>query len=148
MSVGTEQQGLKQLTLSSTLTLRFILVTSNLCEWVPLFSWFAVPAWLPRHHALSIRGASKQDEALECYGRAANMYKMAKKWSAAGNTFCTIANHHIKVVCYGTNSPITNTVLFSLAINMTQPPTLWTQPIATRRTTLKKLQQVCKRSLS
>jgi len=41
-------------------------------------------------------GASKQDEALECYGRAANMYKMAKKWSAAGNTFCTIANHHIK----------------------------------------------------
>ena len=43
------------------------------------------------------RGASKQDEALECYGRAANMYKMAKKWSAAGNTFCTIANHHVKV---------------------------------------------------
>merc|ERR1712004_563722 len=41
-------------------------------------------------------GTSKQDEALECYGRAANMYKMAKKWSAAGNTFCTIANHHIK----------------------------------------------------
>jgi len=41
-------------------------------------------------------GASKQDEALECYGRAANMYKMAKKWSAAGNTFCTIANHHVK----------------------------------------------------
>ena len=22
---------------------------------------------------------------------------MAKKWSAAGNTFCTIANHHTKV---------------------------------------------------
>ena len=95
-----------------------------------------------------IRGASKQDEALECYGRAANMYKMAKKWSAAGNTFCTIANHHIKVVCYGTNSLITNSVIFSLATNMTQLPTLWTQPTATRRTTLKKLQQVCKRSLS
>jgi len=41
-------------------------------------------------------GGSKQDEALECYGRAANMYKMAKKWSAAGNTFCTIATHHVK----------------------------------------------------
>jgi alpha-soluble NSF attachment protein len=41
-------------------------------------------------------GASKQDEALECYARAANLYKMAKKWSAAGNTFCTVANHHVK----------------------------------------------------
>ena len=61
------------------------------------------PALLCQHDFPSImlffiRGASKQDEALECYGRAANMYKMAKKWSAAGNTFCTIANHHIKVV--------------------------------------------------
>jgi alpha-soluble NSF attachment protein len=41
-------------------------------------------------------GASKQDEALECYGRAANLFKMAKKWGQAGNTFCTIANHHSK----------------------------------------------------
>jgi len=41
-------------------------------------------------------GSSKQDEALECYARAANLYKMAKKWSAAGNTFTTVANHHIK----------------------------------------------------
>jgi len=41
-------------------------------------------------------GSSKQDEALECYARAANLFKMAKKWSAAGNTFCTVANHHVK----------------------------------------------------
>ena len=42
------------------------------------------------------RGANKQDEALECYGRAANLYKMAKKWSLAGQTFVTIATHHSK----------------------------------------------------
>ena len=42
-------------------------------------------------------GANKQDEALECYGRAANLYKMAKKWSLAGQTFVTIATHHSKV---------------------------------------------------
>jgi len=41
-------------------------------------------------------GSNKQDEALECYARAANLFKMAKKWTSAGNTFCTIANHHIK----------------------------------------------------
>merc|ERR1712083_88225 len=28
-------------------------------------------------------------------GRAANLFKMAKKWNEAGNTFCKIANHHI-----------------------------------------------------
>merc|ERR1711970_422892 len=42
-------------------------------------------------------GQSKQDEALECYGRAANLYKMAKKWSAAGQTFSTVAQHHSKL---------------------------------------------------
>jgi hypothetical protein len=29
----------------------------------------------------NFRGQSKQDEALDCYGRAANLFKMAKKWS-------------------------------------------------------------------
>ena len=43
------------------------------------------------------RGQSKQDEALECYGRAGNLFKMAKKWSQAGNTFVTIAQHHAKL---------------------------------------------------
>jgi len=40
-------------------------------------------------------GSSKQDEGLEMLGRAANLFKMAKKWNEAGNTFCKIANHHI-----------------------------------------------------
>ena len=30
------------------------------------------------------------------YGRAGNLFKMAKKWSSAGNTFVTLAQHHIK----------------------------------------------------
>jgi len=42
-------------------------------------------------------GQSKQDEALECYGRAANLFKMAKKWAHAGNTFITVAQHHAKL---------------------------------------------------
>jgi len=40
-------------------------------------------------------GSSKQDEAVEMLGRAANLYKMAKKWNEAGKTFCRIATHHI-----------------------------------------------------
>ena len=43
------------------------------------------------------RGQNKQDEALECYGRAANLYKMAKKWTEAGRTFSTVASHHSKL---------------------------------------------------
>ena len=43
------------------------------------------------------RGQSKQDEALECYGRAANLFKMAKKWNQAGQTFVTLAQHHAKL---------------------------------------------------
>lgn len=42
-------------------------------------------------------GQSKQDEALDCYGRAANLFKMAKKWSQAGQTFVTIAVFHAKM---------------------------------------------------
>ena len=34
---------------------------------------------------------NKQGEALRCYERAANLFKMAKKWSQAGNTFVTAA---------------------------------------------------------
>eukprot|EP00118_Oscarella_pearsei_P017481 m.173852 g.173852 ORF g.173852 m.173852 type:complete len:296 (+) comp39096_c0_seq10:54-941(+) len=32
-------------------------------------------------------GTSKQEDAMELYGRAANAFKMAKKWSAAGHAF-------------------------------------------------------------
>ena len=31
-------------------------------------------------------------------GKAANMFKMSKKWGQAGNTFTKIANHHAKVM--------------------------------------------------
>ena len=41
-------------------------------------------------------GSSKVEEAVECYQRAANMFKMAKKWGAAGNAFCEAANLHAK----------------------------------------------------
>lgn len=36
------------------------------------------------------------DEAIELFIRAANMFKMAKKWSAAGNAFCEAASLHWK----------------------------------------------------
>jgi len=41
-------------------------------------------------------GSSKTDEAIEMLARAANMFKMAKKWNQAGITFTKIANHHAK----------------------------------------------------
>lgn len=41
-------------------------------------------------------GSSKVEEAVECYQRAANMFKMAKKWANAGNAFCEAANLHAK----------------------------------------------------
>ncbi|XP_014249048.1 alpha-soluble NSF attachment protein [Cimex lectularius] len=42
-------------------------------------------------------GSSKVDEAIECYTRAANMFKMAKKWGNAGSAFCEAASLHAKV---------------------------------------------------
>ena len=44
---------------------------------------------------MSFRGSSKQDEAKDMLGRAANLYKMAKKWNEAGETFCKIASHQL-----------------------------------------------------
>uniref|UniRef100_T1JB32 Uncharacterized protein n=1 Tax=Strigamia maritima TaxID=126957 RepID=T1JB32_STRMM len=41
-------------------------------------------------------GSSKMEEACEMYTRAANMLKMAKKWGAAGNSFCEAAALHQK----------------------------------------------------
>ncbi|GAB6020995.1 hypothetical protein CHUAL_003635 [Chamberlinius hualienensis] len=41
-------------------------------------------------------GSSKVEEACEMYVRAANMFKMAKKWSEAGNAFCEAAQLHFK----------------------------------------------------
>ncbi|EEB20034.1 Soluble NSF attachment protein, putative [Pediculus humanus corporis] len=41
-------------------------------------------------------GSSKVEEAVECYTRAANMFKMAKKWGQAGSAFCEAASLHAK----------------------------------------------------
>uniref|UniRef100_A0A0K8REU2 Protein required for fusion of vesicles in vesicular transport alpha-snap n=1 Tax=Ixodes ricinus TaxID=34613 RepID=A0A0K8REU2_IXORI len=40
--------------------------------------------------------SSRVEEACEMYARAANMFKMAKKWSAAGSAFCEAASLHLK----------------------------------------------------
>nr|XP_060505792.1 alpha-soluble NSF attachment protein [Panthera onca] len=42
-------------------------------------------------------GSSKIEEACEIYTRAANMFKMAKNWSAAGNAFCQAAQLHLQL---------------------------------------------------
>ncbi|CAG9793556.1 unnamed protein product [Diatraea saccharalis] len=41
-------------------------------------------------------GSSKVEEAVDCYLRAANLFKMAKKWAQAGNAFCNAAQLHLK----------------------------------------------------
>lgn len=41
-------------------------------------------------------GNSKVDEAVDCYQRAANMFKMSKKWKEAGEAFCAAADLHGK----------------------------------------------------
>ncbi|KAF4073177.1 hypothetical protein AMELA_G00255960 [Ameiurus melas] len=40
--------------------------------------------------------ASKAEEACDMYTRAANMFKMAKNWNAAGDAFCKAAKVHLK----------------------------------------------------
>lgn len=41
-------------------------------------------------------GSSKMEDACELYQRAANAFKMAKKWNAAANAYCEAAQLHIK----------------------------------------------------
>lgn len=41
-------------------------------------------------------GSSKVEEAVDCYLRAANLFKMAKKWAQAGGAFCSAAQLHLK----------------------------------------------------
>lgn len=41
-------------------------------------------------------GSSKIEEAVDCYLRAANLFKMAKNWAQAGKAFCLAANLHQK----------------------------------------------------
>ncbi|XP_053473984.1 N-ethylmaleimide-sensitive factor attachment protein, alpha a [Ictalurus furcatus] len=40
--------------------------------------------------------SSKAEEACDMYTRAANMFKMAKNWNAAGDAFCRAAKVHLK----------------------------------------------------
>ncbi|KAM7368148.1 hypothetical protein PAMP_014395 [Pampus punctatissimus] len=42
-------------------------------------------------------GHHKVEEACEMYCRAANMFKMAKNWSAAGSAFCKAARLHLQL---------------------------------------------------
>uniref|UniRef100_A0A8C6Z3K3 Alpha-soluble NSF attachment protein-like n=1 Tax=Nothoprocta perdicaria TaxID=30464 RepID=A0A8C6Z3K3_NOTPE len=42
-------------------------------------------------------GSSRIEEACDMYARAANMFKMAKNWSAAGNAFCQAARLHLQL---------------------------------------------------
>ena len=42
-------------------------------------------------------GSGKQDEALEMFQRAGNLFKMDKKWTLAGDTFTTLAQHHMRL---------------------------------------------------
>ncbi|XP_055385793.1 alpha-soluble NSF attachment protein-like [Condylostylus longicornis] len=42
-------------------------------------------------------GGNKVDEAIECYQRAGNMFKMSKNWNKAGQAFCEAANLHSRV---------------------------------------------------
>lgn len=42
------------------------------------------------------RGSTKLEDAVECYQRAANLFKMAKKWPQAGHAFCEAANLQAK----------------------------------------------------
>jgi len=44
-------------------------------------------------------GNSKLEEAAELYVRAANTFKMAKKWSAAGGAFTESANLQLRLAC-------------------------------------------------
>ncbi|KAM6288791.1 alpha-soluble NSF attachment protein [Aegotheles albertisi] len=42
-------------------------------------------------------GSSRIEDACDTYARAANMFKMAKNWSAAGNAFCQAAQLHLQL---------------------------------------------------
>lgn len=65
-------------------------------------------AWIGRWHStvvLNFRfqffsgssgGNSRKEDAIECYIRAANLFKMARNWSQAGKSFCEAANLHSK----------------------------------------------------
>lgn len=49
------------------------------------------------HEIINVLSSSnKTDDALDCYQKAGNLFKMAKTWSKAGNAFCQAANLIVK----------------------------------------------------
>lgn len=46
---------------------------------------------------MAYRGSSRVEDAIECYVRAANLFKMAKVWSSAGSAFNEAANLHLRI---------------------------------------------------
>lgn len=61
----------------------FFYFVSYIFSTLNLFTWY-------------LRGSSKVEEAIELYQRAANLFKMDKKWSQAGQAFCKVANLHLE----------------------------------------------------
>nr|XP_045364649.1 beta-soluble NSF attachment protein isoform X1 [Camelus bactrianus] len=59
--------------------------------------WMVIPAKLNLICKFFFRGNTRIEEACEMYTRAANMFKMAKNWSAAGNAFCQAAKLHMQL---------------------------------------------------
>ncbi|KAB1262506.1 Beta-soluble NSF attachment protein [Camelus dromedarius] len=59
--------------------------------------WMVIPAKLNLIFKFFFRGNTRIEEACEMYTRAANMFKMAKNWSAAGNAFCQAAKLHMQL---------------------------------------------------
>jgi alpha-soluble NSF attachment protein len=58
----------------------------------PKFEFFSFLTTYSHFHSSS----DKSSDAIECYQRAANMFKMAKKWSSAGEAFSKAAELHLK----------------------------------------------------
>ncbi|XP_066158855.1 alpha-soluble NSF attachment protein isoform X1 [Euwallacea fornicatus] len=50
----------------------------------------------PRGFFGSLFGGSRVEDAIECYQRAANLFKMAKNWPSAGSAFNEAANLHLR----------------------------------------------------
>ena len=147
MSVGTEQWGLK-------LFNSFIHINLKIYPSYTKFVWVSAPFLLICCASMTSQALCSFHQGRQQARRGLGMLRKGGQHVQDGQEVERCWQHLLHHCqpphqgCYGTNSSITNTVILSLAINMTQPPTLWTQPIATRRTTLKKLQQVFKRSLS
>lgn len=80
--------------LPSTFPSMIVLINLLLCTRWPNILPQPKSTWLKLNFLL--RGSSKVEEAVDCYLRAANLFKMAKKWAQAGQAFCLAAQLHLK----------------------------------------------------